>query len=527
MDCYLKRALEGFIPDNAEINLVDNELEVVDFILCDVDDDGQPEIFLVFKNKNKNYLVLLKRKNFEWKIIGRREITEFDNPENFNHIRAINVKSNMLTNANPIKIEQLFDSDKISFISVIGETMYEGEIILSKQRTSYASPAAKMILDEMEKFPIVPLPDEALGAKKSAIKSITNYKDNYVMTPVQQSSNSSDVSAIPPSNWNNNSYPLPPSNWNNNGYPLPPSDWNNNGYPLPPSDWDNSYPFPPLNWDNNGYPVNPLPENNKPVAPLPGDNTPINPLPPVNSAGDYITGAVIPRNFIIATQKIANVKGGSGIEIVKLAGQLPYSGDTSYYSNLTLFIEDGNGGSNIQIILPLTSGYDPSLELVNFSGEAYKDIVVKIADSTKTSISVFIYSFNTGNLRMIFDSRDFNMQFGGTVTYTNDYKVNISMSTGSRFILDISQNNYQTLSKVYKNNGYLIGTKYGQILPLSKIDFIQYWGKNTKNLATIQPIAGINKDDILAYIVTTFIFNYQINGLEMKEQNIYMKGLNF
>ncbi|WP_029487878.1 hypothetical protein [Candidatus Epulonipiscium viviparus] len=247
---------------------------------------------------------------------------------------------------------------------------------------------------------------------------------------------------------------------------------------------------------------------------------------PNKKPGSYIVGAKISPEYTILDSKVGNIKGGSHTETVSLVGKT--TSVEKYFTALTLFIESSDANTpTMQIILPYTTGYDPTLELVNFSGEAYLDTVVKIeADHTDTNSEIFIYSFNTGSLRMIFDSRDFNVQFIGDVTYADDYKVKVALSTGKKFVLDISQIKLN-LSSIYSKDGKLIAPTTGQVRPLNKIEFLQYWKEPTKNLVVVQPITGPNPGDVIGYVETVFVFNYEINALVVYDQEAVLVGTPF
>ncbi|OON96562.1 MAG: hypothetical protein ATN31_09575 [Candidatus Epulonipiscioides saccharophilum] len=303
---------------------------------------------------------------------------------------------------------------------------------------------------------------------------------------------------------------------------------------------------------DHGYPIIPLPdiENNKPIGPLiqeqpnlnnpnatdnPNNsnnpNIPNNPdipnNPPVDkpekNPGSYVSGIKIPNNYTIFKSVLGNIRGGSRPEIVTLAAKIAQIKE--YYTGLTLFIESQDVNVQpMQIILPITAGYNPTLELVNFSGEAYLDTVITIDPKGNGQFrEVFIYSYNTGNLRMIFDSRDFNEQFTGAVYYANDYKVNIALSTYKKFTLNIGPNN-DNAAKLYSPDGKLLAPTQGKIMPLSKIEFVKYWDEKTKNLAVIQPVVGINEQDVIGYIETIFVFNYDINALVVYDQEAFVIG---
>ncbi|WP_010166518.1 hypothetical protein [Candidatus Epulonipiscium viviparus] len=548
MDFYLKNALNGFLPSYATVTII-KSVDDADFLLSDVDGDDQPEIVILFEKEDKPYLAVLDRENFKWTVSFVRELSKAEENELY-FLDDLDVAEELMVVGNTVNLEMLFekDEDDLEFVALVDGVKYEAKANLkgNDSRGNYLS-------DYDYGYPTNPdYGSSNYGYSGPTASSQTG--GGWIQSVIGADYPGSDMGFQPAIRPN-----APGSgSGSKNGwidYNAPPG-----GILIEP---DTSYgnsnynPRPDMGYENINYNPGPVPRP-KPgmlpptVTPEPdyGYNTPTDsvliwpdynpgPVPrpkpgmisntpdinPNSYPGEYLVGAQIPYDFMIVDQKIGNAKGGSSKEIIKLAG---ISKGQNYYESLSVFIEDGNNGPMIQIILPIAYGYDPSLELVNFSGEAYKDIVVRIkSDYTNTRLDVFIYSFNTGELRMIFDSRDFNMIFKGVATYADDYKLIVSMSTGKKFILDISRHYSKGLGQIYGNNGKLFYEQYGRVMTLSQIEFVQYWGEATENLVAVQSILGTAEDDVLGYVATTFYYDYKSNSLQMLRQEAYVKGIHF
>ncbi len=240
------------------------------------------------------------------------------------------------------------------------------------------------------------------------------------------------------------------------------------------------------------------------------------------TSGEYFLDVSLPTDLTLIDQKVGQVKGGINNDTIRLYGKLI---QPNTYESLSIFIEDSEDNSIIQIIPPVSSGLQPSLELVNFSGEKYQDIVLSFKPQMilEDRLFVFIYSFQTGNLKMIFDSRDFNESFDGVARYENDYKIMVTMSTQQRYILDISKRSIN--DQIYSNNGKLLHETNAMVMPLSEIEFVQYLNEKTENLVTVQEIMDPVNNNVLGYIVTTFYFSLRSGTLKLAKQEAYVQSM--
>ncbi|OON96563.1 MAG: hypothetical protein ATN31_09580, partial [Candidatus Epulonipiscioides saccharophilum] len=188
----------------------------------------------------------------------------------------------------------------------------------------------------------------------------------------------------------------------------------------------------------------------------------------------YEMASPIEKDFKIICEVPGNVFGTGGENIIKLIGKL--TDIKEYYESMYILIENLDKSIQFQLY-ECSFGFKPSIELINFSGELYEDILLKIDPeperdeqcSSNKILGVYIYSFNSGSLKKIFDSQTFNYSFDGVVLYENNYKVQVVMKTGNSFILDVKDS--QNLNQIYQGSGRIIGTRFGQVMALGKIEF--------------------------------------------------------
>ncbi|OOB79391.1 MAG: hypothetical protein BEN19_07710 [Epulopiscium sp. Nuni2H_MBin003] len=443
MQCYFKRVLDGFIPSDMEIDILDNITQKVDFILSDLDNDDMPEIIVALICKNKRYWAILDRKNFIWMFNYINEQTDDDGVEWTQLLNEIEVEPDFFeANRMGLSASQIFGDNDIAGLALINDEEYP--LSIHKIFQNLASTPATL-----EEPPILP-------------------QTGYPVAPLPEI-----------------------------------------GFPVAP---ETGYPVSPL--PETGYPVAPLPETGFPVAPTPEVSYPVTP---------NITPNTSTTGMSIISSLRGNVMNSGRIENVILSGVTNRFGANYFYSNITLFIQDGDNLNDYQILLPISQGYNPTLQLVDFSGTTYKDIVVTFQlDTTGTNIAAFIYSFNTGRLRLVFDSRDFNSKYTGTVVYTDYYRVIATMSTGNEFILDISKTSQRILSEIYYSNGILRAPRRGSVQNLSNILFVQNGFEVKKMLVAVQPISGANSSNIIADVATTFSFTQ--NNLLINEQQVYLRS---
>ncbi|OON95834.1 MAG: hypothetical protein ATN31_01895 [Candidatus Epulonipiscioides saccharophilum] len=478
MDFYLQNALKGFLPEQATVKMISN-LEDADFLLSDVDGDDQPEIVLILEYDHKGYLVVLDRENFIWRVSFIQELNESEEKE-FYFLNELDILPELMEPGKEITLEEVFHgkNDSLDFIAMVDGAKYEAVAELTKGLSRlYSVGGAAQILGwgdkALEKA-------DAVNIQPVQAKTESNY-DWVIKSPAME------IRPFP--GGGPGSGPAFDNGQNDNNGQNDQNDQNDDNQ----SEGLQSIKLPMIK------------SNFKP-----------------KTSGEYFLDVSLPTDLTLIDQKVGQVKGGINNDTIRLYGKLI---QPDIYESLSIFIEDSEEHSIIQIIPPVSSGLQPSFELVNFSGEKYQDIVLSFKPQMilEDRLFVFIYSFQTGNLKMIFDSRDFNESFDGVARYENDYKIMVTMSTQQRYILDISKRSIN--DQIYSNNGKLLHETNAVVMPLSEIEFVQYLNEKTENLVTVQEIMDPLNNNVLGYIVTTFYFSLRSGTLKLAKQEAYVQSM--
>ncbi len=238
-------------------------------------------------------------------------------------------------------------------------------------------------------------------------------------------------------------------------------------------------------------------------------------------------GATRSNNFIrdIITKK-GNLSGDNTKEEIILRGTQPLVEITHFFKNLSLLVKNFETNRNIQILLPIEEGFYPTLNLVKFSNKKYKDIVVTVeSDASGDVLSCWIYSLSSGRTILLFNSLTFDADFTGSVTYRDDYKVVVRMSTGLEFIIDISAQAPDIINSLYNKNGRLYSPRQGALSGLHQVKFVSNETNTGYNLVAIQQVTGMDPLDVIGYIASSFIYNERTNSLMINSQVAYVDGI--
>lgn len=114
--------------------------------------------------------------------------------------------------------------------------------------------------------------------------------------------------------------------------------------------------------------------------------------------------------------------------------------DSPHVQNITLMIQDGATGYISSIPLSENAGYNPTIFLGDFTGNGVNDIFISINSGGSGGIMYhYIYSFLNNRAQLLFDFNVYNKQYQYTVTYQDQYKVEVvSIANNEKYIIDIS-----------------------------------------------------------------------------------------
>lgn len=202
-----------------------------------------------------------------------------------------------------------------------------------------------------------------------------------------------------------------------------------------------------------------------------------------------------------------DVNGDEIVDKVFLTGQQTL--DSPYTQNITLVIQDGKTGKFISVPLRDQAGYTPTVFLGDFTGNGVSEIMISIATGGSGGTMIYyIYSFFNNELALLFHYNDYNSQYKYTVSFKDDYKVEVkSLANDQRYIIDISTKDFAYLHEIYDLTGLLKKPISGFVNPLSGLFPIDFGSKKVYQLLAYQRIAGRYNADSLGYVLNTLKWN--------------------
>lgn len=198
--------------------------------------------------------------------------------------------------------------------------------------------------------------------------------------------------------------------------------------------------------------------------------------------------------------------------------------DSPFIQNITLVLQNGSTGEFNSIALSDNAGYNPTLFLGDFTGDRVNDILIGINSGGSGSIMYYyIYSFVKNKVQLLFDFNVYNDQYNYSVTYKDNYKVEvISKENSERYIIDISTRDAEYLNEIYDKNGKLKSPIEGFVNPLSGLYPVDFDANGVYELLAYQKIAGRYNADSLGYVLNTLKFSN--NKFILDNQNVAIFG---
>lgn len=198
--------------------------------------------------------------------------------------------------------------------------------------------------------------------------------------------------------------------------------------------------------------------------------------------------------------------------------------ESPFIQNITLAVRDGRTGKITRVTLSENAGYNPRLFLGDFNGDGVKDIFITIDSGGSGAFTYdYIYSFIDNTPKLMFNSNDYNEEYNYTVTYKDNYKVEVvSEKNNNRFIIDISLKGQDYLSEIYDENGRLKEPISGFVNPVSGLYPVDFNGDGVYELLAYQKIAGRYNADALGYILNTL--KWSEDSFELGPQNVAILG---
>jgi len=197
---------------------------------------------------------------------------------------------------------------------------------------------------------------------------------------------------------------------------------------------------------------------------------------------------------------------------------------SQFTENITLVIKHGLTGGFIKIPLSENAGYNPTLFLGDFTGDAVDDILISIASGgSGGTMFYYIYSFVNNKVQLLFDFNLYNQYYQYEVTYKDNYKVEVVSNTNNtRYIIDISNREEAYLNEIYYENGKLKNPISGFVNPLSGLYPVDFDASKVYELLAYQKIAGRYNADSLGYVLNTL--KWEDNKFVLTNQYIAIFG---
>ena len=202
-----------------------------------------------------------------------------------------------------------------------------------------------------------------------------------------------------------------------------------------------------------------------------------------------------------------DVNGDGTVDYVYLTAVKPSDPTSPYVEQITLNIQDGLTRKVHTIPLDESgnSGYQPTVFLGDFSGDGIKDILISIESGGSGAFTFnYIYSFVNNQVRKLFDFDQYNKLNQYTVTYLDQYKINVqSLATGDSYLIAINDRGADYLSQIYNENGTLKKQITGMADGVSGFYPVDMDRDGVYEIQAYQKISGLYHADSFGYVINT------------------------
>lgn len=213
------------------------------------------------------------------------------------------------------------------------------------------------------------------------------------------------------------------------------------------------------------------------------------------------------RQTVIVNNAYGDVSGDGIPDHVYLTAVRSGDSSSPYVTQITLNVRDGATG--MVYTVPLSddgnAGYNPTVFLGDFTGDGVQDILIRIDSGGSGAFTFdYIYSFAGRQARKLFDFSRYNEQNQYTVTYLDQYKVEVrSPVTGQTYLIDISGRSEDYLSQIYRDDGTLIKPIQGWADGVSGFYPVDLDRNGVYEIQAYQQLSGLYHADSLGYVVNT------------------------
>lgn len=232
-------------------------------------------------------------------------------------------------------------------------------------------------------------------------------------------------------------------------------------------------------------------------------------------------------NDMIIIKSIGATLNEIGTEdIVYLIGK-KYEESTVYYEKLGIIVSNGENGKSTTLAIKTGSGYNPKIIICDFDGDKLDEILFTSEQGGSGGyLNVNIYKMKNNELQEIFSSDKFNSENIYTVTYKNNYIVEICDELeNKKYSIDIRLKSKDYLNEIYDEKGKVKKNVKGEVLPIGGAYTIDIDNDNICELLIVQRIIGLYNADTLGEINT--VIKYTGNDFNIIKKNISTEGISY
>lgn len=231
------------------------------------------------------------------------------------------------------------------------------------------------------------------------------------------------------------------------------------------------------------------------------------------------------NNDEIIVYSRGDLTGNGFLDTVYLTGEKTEG--SPFWQNITLNVLYQHENTLERIDLNQNAGYNPTIFLGDFTGDQVDDILVVIdTGGSGGTIYSFVFSYEQGNMRQIFNVEEFNETTKYEVHYENQYQVRvISAYPNKQYILDLTYKGEEYLSEIYDDDGILIEPIEGWVDSVNGLYPIDFARDGTYELMAFQEIAGRYHADGLGYVQT--VLKWDGKKFTVDRQSVAISGESF
>ena len=203
-----------------------------------------------------------------------------------------------------------------------------------------------------------------------------------------------------------------------------------------------------------------------------------------------------------------DVNGDSIIDNIYLVGEAPYGSESPFVTNISILIQDGRTNAFYRINPKENAGYNPTIFLGDFTGDNINEILLSIDSGGSGGYAFYyIYSFMNNRTTILFDHEVYNKEYTYTVTYKDNYQVEVVENNAKTYIIDIKYKGSEYLNEIYDESGKLKQPIEGWVNPLGGLYPVDFQRDGVYDLDTSRSIAGRYNADGLGYVQTSLEWN--------------------